>query len=169
MSLFSNAMAVTACAARTRRAGLAAGLTAAALLGACATPVTSVTRVYGAPGQAESAAYAEFGTVRRIDVEETRQPVTGGGAALGALIGGVVGNDIGRGFGRAATTAIGAVGGALVGNEVEHNAADAHSGTRYRVVVRLDDGRIRRIDLAAPGGLYVGERVRVEGGMLGPA
>jgi len=169
MPLFSNPMAVTAYAARIRRAGLAAGLTAAALLGACATPVTSVTRVYGAPGEAATAAYAEYGTVRRIDVEETRQPVTGGGAALGALVGGVVGNDIGRGFGRAAATAIGAVGGALVGNGVEQNAAEVHSGTRYHVLVRLDGGGIRRVDLAAPGGLYVGERVRVEGGMLSPA
>ena len=169
MSLVTNPIAVSVSATRIRRAGLAGSLVAVALLGACAAPVTRVTRIYGAPEAVAPVTYVEYGMVRRIDVVETRQAVGGGGAALGAVIGGVVGNQIGHGFGRGAATALGAVGGAVVGNEVERNEAAAHSGTRYHVVVRLDDGRSRRVDVPVLGGLHVGERVRLERGMLSPA
>ena len=143
-----------------RRSGLAAGLLAATLLGACAVP-------FGDAGQFAST-QPEFGTVRSIDVVEARQSATGGGAVLGALVGGVVAHDIGRGFGRDAATAVGAVGGALFGNELEKNVDEAHSGTRYRVTVGLDDGEVRGIDLRVPEGIYVGERVRVVGQTLSP-
>jgi outer membrane lipoprotein SlyB len=148
-----------------RRARFAAALSVLALLGACAAPVTRVTHVYEAP-QASPARGVEYGTVQRIDVDETRQDVSGAGAVIGGVLGAVAGHGIGNGMGRAAATAIGAVGGAVLGNEVESNEAAARSGTHYRIFVRLDDGRERQFDRDELDGLRVGARVRVDGNML---
>jgi outer membrane lipoprotein SlyB len=152
-----------------RATRLAVGSVCIAVLAACAAPVSSVTRIYEAPGATIARARVDYGTVRRIEVIDTQQRVTGGGALLGGLIGGVIGNEIGHGFGRGAATALGAVGGAVVGNDVERRQADENSGTRYRIDVRLDDGRVRSYDSPTLNGLRVGGRVRVEGGVLSVA
>lgn len=138
----------------------------AVILSACAVPVTRVTYDYEAPGAVVPIAQVDYGTVRRIQVTDTRQEITGGGALVGGLIGAVVGNQVGHGFGRAAATALGTVGGAVVGNNIERRDAEANSGTRYQVTVQLDDGRIKRFDYEALNGLRVGKRVRVERGVL---
>jgi outer membrane lipoprotein SlyB len=152
---------------------IAAALASATLLSACAAPVTHTTRIYESADSPAHlvpvARYVEYGTIRRIDVEETHQGVTGGGAVLGALVGGLLGNTIGRGGGRGAATALGAVGGGFLGNRIEHNEARSNSGTRYVVVVRLDNGSTRRFDIDHRDGFRVGERVRIDGGELLPA
>jgi outer membrane lipoprotein SlyB len=142
------------------------GLATALVLSACAVPVTRTTRVYDAPVTYAAVPAMEYGTVRRIDVVETRLEPTGGGSVLGAVIGGVVGNQIGHGAGRAAATALGVFGGAVIGNNAEQQQAAANSSTVYHVVVGFDNGRTRSFDYHALDGLHTGERVRLEGGVL---
>jgi outer membrane lipoprotein SlyB len=155
-------------------ATLVLGAGAFALLAGCAVPVRT-TRVYDPPpplapvAQAPAPAYVEFGYVRRIDVVETRAEPTGGGAVIGAVVGGVIGNAFGSGGGRAAATAIGAVGGAVIGNEAERQQAAAASDSYYRVVVRMEDGRLRRFNYRDLAGLRVGDRVRVQDGQISRA
>ena len=148
------------------------GATAAALalaagsLTACTVPETQVTHVYDAPGGVEYSA-AEYGTVRRIDVVETSEQPTGGGAVLGGLVGGVLGNQIGQGAGRGAATVLGVFGGALLGNNIEHKEAAAASRRYYHVVVEFDHGSERSFDYYELDGLRVGERVKLDHGVLG--
>ena len=153
------------------RAGLLGAVAAAALLSACAVPVTRSTRVIEGPGYAPAApaAYVQYGTVTRIEEIATQVGDSGGGAALGAVIGGVLGNQVGHGGGRAAATALGLFGGAVVGDKVERNNAAAASNVVYRVHVRFDDGSTRHFDYRGLDGLHDGERVRLENGVLGRA
>jgi outer membrane lipoprotein SlyB len=150
-----------------RAAGWVFASAAAMLLSACAVPVTRTTRVIDGPGYLAAAPVPDvrYGTVTRIEEIDTRVGNSGGGAALGAVIGGVFGNQVGHGTGRAAATALGAVAGAVVGDNTERSNAAA-SNTVYRVHVRFDDGSARSFDYRAVGGLYSGERVRLQGGVL---
>jgi len=135
-------------------------------LAGCAVPVTTTTHIYDAPA---SVAYSgvEYGTVRAIDVVDTTEAPTGGGAVLGGLIGGVIGNGIGYGAGRGAATVLGAFGGALVGNNIEQRQAAANSRHYYRVVVQLDSGVMRTFQYYVLNGLHVGARVKLDHGILG--
>lgn len=138
------------------------------VLSGCAVPVTRTTHVYEAPGYPAPAPVAarRYGSVERIDVIETHQADSGGGAVLGGLLGGVVGNQIGHGAGRAAATALGVFGGAVAGDHIERNEAAANSGTVYRVFVEFDDGSRRHFDYRALNGLHTGDRVRLQHGVL---
>src|SRR6267378_3695127 len=83
-------------------------------------------------------AYRDYARVVAIDVERAAGGTSGGGAILGGIVGGVLGHQVGSGRGNDAATVAGAIGGAVVGNEVEKRRA---SGERYRITVRLRDGR----------------------------
>jgi outer membrane lipoprotein SlyB len=147
--------------------GALLGAVFAAGLAGCAVPVTRTTRVYEAPPPPVVMAPAvRYGTVSRIEEVQTTQQPTGGGSVLGAVIGGVVGNQFGHGGGRAAATALGVFGGAVVGNNIEHAQAAAHSGRYFRVFVQFDDGARAEYDYADLAGLRSGERVRLSGGVL---
>ena len=152
--------------ARHSASAVALGLLATALLSACAVPVSRVTGVYEEPGYQRPVARVGYGAVQRIEVEDTTVGVSGGGSVVGAIIGGAVGNLFGSGFGRAAGTALGVFGGAVVGNRVEQDQAAAQSRTVYRVLVRFDDGQLRRFTYRALTGLHTGERVRLQDGVL---
>jgi outer membrane lipoprotein SlyB len=135
----------------------------------CAVPVTRTVHVYDAPGMGAPPPprpVVHYGTVSRIEVIDTQQQVSGGGAVLGAVIGGVVGNQIGRGAGNALATAAGVFGGAVAGNRLEQDHAAANSSTVYRVYVDFDDGARRHFDYRDLAGLRAGERVRFEHGVL---
>ena len=154
---------------RTQRATIAAATLLAALtLAGCAVPVTRVTHIDEAPGRV---AYrgVEYGTVRRIDLVETSEQPSGGGAVLGGLLGGVIGNQIGHGVGRGAATVLGAFGGAVLGNNIEQNQAAAGSRRHYHVEVQLDGGAIRGFDYDELNGLRRGDRVKLDHGVLGRA
>jgi outer membrane lipoprotein SlyB len=139
-------------------------LLTATLIG-CAVPVTRTTEIYDAP---EPRTYnsVEFGTVSRIEVVDTTQEPTGGGAVLGGLVGGVLGNQIGEGGGRAAATVLGAFGGALLGNNIEQGEAAANSRHYYRIAVQLDSGLLRTFQYYELNGLHVGARVKLDHGVL---
>ena len=131
--------------------------TVAVLATGCAVQAPVQQPTNGAYGQPA----VQYGQVQSVDRAQVRGESRGGGAVLGGVIGAVLGRQVGHGIDRDAATAIGAVGGALLGNEIEKNG----SGTRevYRVVVRLDDGSTRSIDLPQqPGDVRAGDRVRLD-------
>ena len=101
-------------------------------------------------------------------VETVRQVhVKGQGSGLGAVAGGVtgaiVGSQFGRGNGRTAMGVVGAAGGAFAGHEIEKNV---RTTTSYRVVVRMEDGSARTVYQSAAPAFGIGEKVRVNNGVL---
>ena len=83
---------------------------------------------------------------------------------LGGALGAVAGNQVGSGKGRTAATVLGGVGGAVLGNKVEQDRSEHVVG--YRIHIRLDDGGTRSIQRATLDGLDVGDRVKIQGGVL---
>ena len=152
--------------------------------------------LYGQPARGErysrGQSEVQYGQVRSIEQEYRRDErnegsTEGGGALAGAVIGGVIGNQIGRDDGRdhrrgrhgrgshhegsgnrAAATVIGAIGGALIGNAIERQSQRDDRGSRsvFHVLVRMENRREQWFELAQPGDLRVGDRVRIENGQL---
>lgn len=103
-------------------------------------------------------------TVEAVNVIE----VSGDGSYLGtiggAVVGGLLGNQVGSGGGRKAASVAGAVGGAVAGRQLERNMRKSQ---RYEVVVRYaNSGATQAIQYENDPGFRVGERVRVNGGVL---
>ncbi len=102
-------------------------------------------------------------TVEAINVVE----VNGEGSYLGAIGGGVVGalvgSQVGGGKGRTAAEVAGAVGGAYAGRNIERNARKTH---HYEVVVRFPNGGSQTLSYENDPGLRVGEKVKVNNGVL---
>jgi outer membrane lipoprotein SlyB len=59
---------------------------------------------------------------------------------------------------------LGAIGGAVIGDQVERDGNRGPAG--WRVVIRLDGGGDQALQLANPGDLRVGARVRFVNGQL---
>jgi outer membrane lipoprotein SlyB len=94
---------------------------------------------------------------------------TGVGTVLGAVVGGLLGNQVGGGTGRAAATVLGAVGGGIAGNRIAQNTApNTYAATNpvYQVSVQTDQGMMRTYNVSATGDLHVGDRVRIENGVI---
>lgn len=88
------------------------------------------------------------------------------GTVIGAVVGGVLGNTIGKGDGRKAATVVGAVAGGAVGHEVsKRNSGDVPA---WRIVVRLDDGRMATVTQRDDPGVQRGDYVRIEQGHVYP-
>lgn len=83
-----------------------------------------------------------------------------GGGVVGALAGNAIGD------GNTLATLGGAAGGAYLGNKVGQKV---QSGTRYKVVVRMDGGGTRSISYRQRPQFAVGSHVRLENGRLLPA
>jgi outer membrane lipoprotein SlyB len=159
---------------RTSRLALATCTAAAALLSACAsrpvvvnvpTPVAaapSVTTVAAAP--APAAIGVEYGRVTNIEFFQSTP--TSGINVPGAIVGGVAGAVAGNALsgGRDAATVLGGAAGAAIGSQVAKPATTGSSV--YRVTIRTDDGVHRTYDVPATGDLRVGDRVRVESGVI---
>lgn len=124
----------------------------------------------GEPGYSGRYVNARYGTVAAIEPLGGQARSSGAGAIAGGLIGGVIGHEIGRdmggprGDGGKVGAVIGALGGAVIGDQVERDGNRGPSG--YRVWVRLDGGGDQNLQLANPGDLRVGERVRFVDGQL---
>ncbi len=147
----------------TRKLVLLCSIGVLALSAACSSNPPRETSIGSAPGGVVNNG-RQFGNVSGIDVVPAAARPSGGGALLGAVIGGVVGNQIGSGTGRAVATGAGVVGGAVVGNSIE--TRNRNEGDTYRVSVRLDDGSFARFDYQNINDLRVGDRVKVEAGLL---
>jgi uncharacterized protein YcfJ len=166
----------------TRLASIAGGVAVAALVSACTTdrsvsvnlppqsaPVYSSTTVQPAPAPAYATAPAavEFGRVTNIEYFPggvSRSGPNVPGAILGAVAGGVLGHQIGGGSGRDAATVLGGAAGAAVGSQVGRTTTVADAV--YRITVQTDSGIVRYYDVPAAGDLHVGDRVRVDNGVI---
>jgi outer membrane lipoprotein SlyB len=110
---------------------------------------------------AQTPACGHCGVVVRVRAVEVKGKGTGLGAVAGGVAGAVVGHEIGNG--RDAGTLLGAAGGALAGHEIERHA---RTTKRYHVEVRMEDGSLRTISMAAPPAWKSGDAVHVRGGKL---
>jgi outer membrane lipoprotein SlyB len=102
-------------------------------------------------------------TVEAINVVQ----VDGDGNYLGTIGGGVVGaalgSQVGKGDGRTAAQIAGALGGAYIGRNIERNAKRTQ---HYEVVIRFANGGTQTVTYENDPGLRVGEKVKVNGGVL---
>jgi uncharacterized protein YcfJ len=165
----------------TRLASIAGGVAVAALVSACTTdrsvavnvppqpgPTYSTTTVAPAPSTYAAAPVGvEYGRVTNIQYYPggvSRSGPNIPGAILGAVAGGLIGNQIGSGSGRDAATVLGGAAGAAVGSQVGRSTQVADAV--YRITVQTDSGVIRYYDVPASGDLHVGDRVRVDNGVI---
>ena len=101
----------------------------------------------------------DCGRVQRIEAYTTNRSGTGG-AIAGAVVGGLLGNQVGGGTGKTVATVAGVAGGAYAGKKIAENSEK----TRYRIVVRMEDGRLERVEQSSIKGLKVGTSVRIRNG-----
>jgi uncharacterized protein YcfJ len=161
-----------------RLAPVAGGVALAALVSACSTsprvevnvppaPAYSTNTVTTVPVPANAPVGVEYGRV--VDIQYyaggvSRSGPNVPGAILGAVAGAVVGHQIGSGSGRDAATVLGGAAGAAVGSQVGRTTTVTDA--MYRVTVQADSGAVRYYDVPATGDLRVGDRVRVENGVI---
>lgn len=146
------------------KAGALLATIAALALGACAstTPYPSNPNVAGA-----NQVYPVYGVVDSIEL--VQQGSTGGsniglGTVAGAVVGGVLGNQVGSGSGKTAATVIGAAGGGYVGHQMENR--QQQRADVYRITVRMDDGSYQSLTQGSKNDFRVGDRVRLDRGVL---
>lgn len=99
------------------------------------------------------------------NVREVVQPgeANGLGAVVGGVLGGVLGKQVGKGGGNTIATVLGVAGGAYAGHQIEKSRNQA---TRYEIGVRMHDGTLRSVTEERMPAWRVGERVRIENGVL---
>jgi outer membrane lipoprotein SlyB len=102
-------------------------------------------------------------TVEAVNVVEVSGDGNYLGTIGGAMVGGLLGSQVGSGNGRTAAQVAGAVGGAMAGNHIERNARRSQ---RYEVVVRYANGASQTMQYEADPGYRVGDKVRVNNGVL---
>lgn len=161
---------------RTNKMKVAIASASVALLAACGSspdrtysdasssiPVTTTTSSIPVTTSSTTSAASGYGVVQAIDVVPREQAGVGLGTVAGAVVGGVLGNQVGGGSGRTAATVAGVAGGALAGRAMERNA---RAGEVYRVAVRMDNGAVQTLAQEVPPGVQIGERVRLENGVI---
>ncbi len=112
------------------------------------------------PAEAHVGRCGNCGTVQDVDYIVYERDRGAQGAVVGAIIGGLLGNQVGGGRGRDAATVAGAVAGGLIGRRVDKN----HRGPGergVRILIKLDRGGTRTIELHGDPRIYRGDRVRV--------
>ena len=161
---------------RTTRLASIASLTAlAALLSACVSrpgvvntmppPVAAAPATTIVTAPAPAPASLEMGRITNIEFVQACAP-TSGINVPGAIVGGIAGAVVGSALsgGRDTATVLGGVAGAAVGSQVNKPAGTANSV--YRVTIQTDAGGWRTYDVPATGDLRIGDRVRVENGVI---
>jgi outer membrane lipoprotein SlyB len=155
----------------TRLASIATATALAGLLAACGSnptvplsgPVSSYPSTYPSPAPAS----LEYGRVTNIESFQGGTARTGAnvpGAFVGAVAGALLGNQVGSGGGREAATILGGVAGAAVGSQVGRTTTS--TGAVHRISIQTDQGAMRSYDVPATGELRIGDRVRVENGVI---
>lgn len=160
----------------TRLTSLAVGTIAAAALAACssyplgptATAYPTTTTTY--PVGSYPVAASEYGRIVNIEYMPvgTAAPSSSNilGAVVGGLAGAALGSQIGSGTGRTAATVLGGVAGAAVGQQIARNRAGVTTQAGYRITMQTDQGLMRTYEVPATGDLRVGDRVRVDNGVI---
>jgi outer membrane lipoprotein SlyB len=160
----------------TRLATIAGGAALAAVLAACSsTPLYGPSATYPStypsttyPTTSSAPASLEYGRVTNIEFFQggsARSGLNVPGALIGAVAGAVLGNQVGGGSGRDAATVLGGVAGAAVGSQVGRQGSTPTDSV-YRISIQTDQGGFRTYDVPATGDLRVGDRVRVENGVI---
>ena len=164
----------------TRLASIATGSVLAAMLAACGSnptvPLGGPVSTYPSttyptssyPATSTAPAALEYGRVTNIEFFEgtaASSRLNVPGAVIGAVAGAVLGNQVGKGGGRDAATVLGGVAGAAVGSQVGRTTTPA-TGSVYRVSIQTDQGVMRTYDVPGTGDLRIGDRVRVENGVI---
>jgi len=121
-------------------------------------PVVKHTPVKSAPAVCNNC-----GVIEAVNEIETRAEGSGVGAVGGALVGGLLGNQVGGGNGRKLATVAGAIGGAVAGNQIEGKVKASKS---YDIVVRMNDGSVRKFHQTEQPSWHQGDDVRVVDGGL---
>ncbi len=85
------------------------------------------------------------------------------GAIGGGVVGALIGSQVGGGSGRTAAQVAGALSGAYVGNRIEGNSRRAQ---HFEVLVRLQNGAAQTLSFANDPGYHVGDKVRLNNGVL---
>jgi outer membrane lipoprotein SlyB len=146
------------------------GLVAATLAACGTTPVASTYPTTTYPTQTYPVAGTEYGRITNIEYLPVGTTTSNNSGILGAVVGGIagglLGNTIGGGSGRAAATVLGGVAGAAIGSNIARNQAGATTAPGYRITMVTDQGLTRVYEVPATGDLRVGDRVRVDGGVI---
>ena len=147
-------------------AGAALALTIASAVAVAAPPGPGDAGYGAAPpsyGAQAAPACRNCGVVQSVNAYQIRPRKSVAGMVGGGVVGALVGSQFGHGSTNTLATVGGAAGGAYVGNKIGQKV---EAKTRYRVVVRMDDGRIKTFSYAARPGFSAGSYVRVENGTL---
>jgi outer membrane lipoprotein SlyB len=157
--------------------GAVLGVVGVLTLGGCGTmndPFNTSSSGTAQPGPVNSGnAYSGFGVVQSIDlVQQGNTGNTGiGGSGIGigtiagGVIGGVLGHQVGSGRGNTVATVAGAAGGAYIGHEMEKGQQQPTADV-YRLTIRMDSGSYQTLTQNTNSGLRVGDRVRIDNGVL---
>jgi outer membrane lipoprotein SlyB len=156
----------------TRLSSMVAGGLAIAMLGACSSygPTYPSGPYSSAPVSSYPVAGTDYGRIVNIEYLPVGTNASPNANILGAVVGGVagglLGSAIGAGSGRAAATVLGAVGGAAVGQHLARNQQGYTTQAGYRITMQSDNGVIRTYEVPATGDLRVGDRVRIDNGVI---
>ena len=153
------------------RVGLLMGLVGVLALSACMSTPPPATPYPQDPYQSSEAPggiYSGYGRVESIDSAPQDYQGVGGtgiglGSVAGAVIGGVAGHQVGSGSGNTAATIAGAAGGAYIGPQLEKGKQAENA---YRISVRMENGDYQTLIQPSIGDLRVGDRVRIDNGVL---
>jgi outer membrane lipoprotein SlyB len=110
-----------------------------------------------------AAVCANCGVVESVNTVEVNGKGSFLGKIAGGVVGAVVGSQVGSGRGTTAAEVVGAVGGAVAGNEIEKRVKKT---THFDVAVRLQGGGAQTISYPNQPPFKVGDKVRVENGVL---
>jgi outer membrane lipoprotein SlyB len=162
----------------SRLAAVVTGGIMAATLAACSTTTTypvatvPVTQApsYNWPGGNWPVAGIELGRVVNIEYMPVGTTTGNNNNVLGAIVGGAagaaLGSTIGGGSGRGAATVLGGVAGAVLGSQIARNQSGATTMPGYRITVQTDQGQMRTYEVPSTADLRVGDRVRVDNGVI---
>jgi outer membrane lipoprotein SlyB len=106
---------------------------------------------------------ANCGVIEAVNIVEVKGDGGYVGKIAGGVIGGLIGSQVGQGRGTTAAEIAGAIGGVAIGNEMEKRSKIT---THYDVVTRLQGGGTQTITYATQPSFRVGDKVRVENGVL---
>ncbi|TXT36554.1 MAG: hypothetical protein FD135_4208 [Comamonadaceae bacterium] len=106
---------------------------------------------------------ATCGVVESVNLVEVKGEGSYLGTIGGGVVGAILGNQIGQGSGRTVAQIAGAVGGAYAGRALEAKSRSTH---HFEVVVRLHNGSAQTVSFAAEPGFKVGDKVRVNAGVI---
>jgi outer membrane lipoprotein SlyB len=157
-----------------RLSALGASALAVSMLAACSTYPTSTYPVSTAPYPVSSyptqMVGSEYGRVINVEYMPVGTAAPRNNSIIGAVVGGLagaaLGSTVGGGSGRTAATVLGGVAGAAIGNQVMRNQQGVLTSPGYRITMQSDNGVVRTYEVPSHGDLRVGDRIRVENGVI---